>query len=122
MKFSRRPARRLLSDRRARQIVGVAGILASMAVSQAAFASTSIETGLDTIESWMITIASVVGVIAIMAVGYDECARGAPPHGPPALDAAASASPRNLIAFACLGLLNNVVFVRCCNVRTNLTS
>lgn len=70
MKFSRRPARRLLSDRRARQIVGVAGILASMAVSQAAFASTSIETGLDTIESWMITIASVVGVIAIMAVGY----------------------------------------------------
>ncbi|MBT0671499.1 TrbC/VirB2 family protein [Novosphingobium profundi] len=70
MKFFRRPARRLLSDRRARQIVGVAGILASMAVSQTAFAQTSIESGLDTIESWMITIASVVGVIAIMAVGY----------------------------------------------------
>ncbi len=70
MKFSRRPARRILSDRGARQIVSVAGILASMAVSQAAFASTSIETGLDTIESWMTSVASVVGVIAIMAVGY----------------------------------------------------
>lgn len=70
MKFSHRPARRLLSDRRARQIVGVAGILVSMVLSQTAFAQTSIEDGLDTIAGWMITIASVVGVIAIMAVGY----------------------------------------------------
>lgn len=70
MHFLRKPARRIVTDSRARQIVGLAGLLALTAISQPALAGTSIETGLDTIKTWMIAIASVVGVIAIMAVGY----------------------------------------------------
>ena len=61
---------RMLSDRRARKIVGVAGALALLSLGQPALAQTSIESGLSTIQDWMVTIASVVGVIAIMAVGY----------------------------------------------------
>jgi len=62
---------RLMSDRRAGQLVGLAGALALISVAQPVLAAgTSIETGLDTIKTWMTTIASVVGIIAIMAVGY----------------------------------------------------
>lgn len=64
---------RLISDRRARQVVGFAGALALIAIAQPALAQsggTAIEGGLNTIKSWMVTIASVVGVIAVMAVGY----------------------------------------------------
>jgi type IV secretion system protein VirB2 len=60
-----------MSDRRARQLVGVAGVLALVALAQPALADgTSIESGLNTIKSWLTSVASVVGVIAIMAVGY----------------------------------------------------
>lgn len=71
MKISRNVGR-MLSDRRARQVVGVAGVVALMAIAQPALAqdSTAIQTGLNTIRQWMVTIASVVGVIAVMAVGY----------------------------------------------------
>jgi len=62
---------RLVSDALARQLVGSACLLAVLSIAQPAFADgTSIETGLSTIKTWMTTIASVVGVIAIMAVGY----------------------------------------------------
>ena len=62
---------RLMSDRRARQVVGFAGMLALVSIAQPAFADgTAIESGLSTIKSWMTTVASVVGVIAVMAVGY----------------------------------------------------
>ena len=62
---------RLMSDRRARQVVGIVGILALASLAQPAFADgTAIETGLSTIKTWMTTVASVVGVIAVMAVGY----------------------------------------------------
>lgn len=62
---------RMMSDRRARQLVGIAGALALVSLAQPAFADgTAIESGLNTIKTWMVTIASVVGVIAIMAVGY----------------------------------------------------
>lgn len=62
---------RMMSDRRARQLVGIAGALALVSIAQPAFADgTAIESGLNTIKTWMVTIASVVGVIAIMAVGY----------------------------------------------------
>jgi type IV secretion system protein VirB2 len=61
---------RAMSERRARQVVGVAGALALLSLAQPAIAQTSIESGLGTIKDWMVTIASVVGVIAIMAVGY----------------------------------------------------
>ncbi|RZL28473.1 MAG: hypothetical protein EOP64_04420 [Sphingomonas sp.] len=64
-------AGRLISDARARQVVGVVGALALTCIAQPALADgTSIEAGLNTIKTWMTTIASVVGVIAIMAVGY----------------------------------------------------
>ncbi|RYF22875.1 MAG: hypothetical protein EOO77_03265 [Oxalobacteraceae bacterium] len=69
MKFTRKMGR-MMSDRRARQVVGVAGVVALMAIAQPALAQTSIETGLGTIKTWMTTVASVVGVIAVMAVGY----------------------------------------------------
>lgn len=70
MKFTPKMGR-LVSDRRARQLVGVAGALALISIAQPAFAGgTAIESGLSTIKTWMVTIASVVGVIAIMAVGY----------------------------------------------------
>ena len=70
MKFTTEMGR-LMSDRRARQLVGFAGALALISIAQPALADgTSIETGLGTIKTWMTTIASVVGVIAIMAVGY----------------------------------------------------
>ncbi len=71
MKISRNVGR-MLSDRRARQVVGVAGVVALMAIAQPALAQdgTAIQTGLNTIRQWMVTIASVVGVIAVMAVGY----------------------------------------------------
>lgn len=64
-------ARRLITDARARNLVGIAGALALVALAQPALADgTSIETGLTTIKTWLTTVASVVGVIAIMAVGY----------------------------------------------------
>lgn len=63
---------RTMSDRRARQVVGVASVIALMAIAQPALAQsgTAIQTGLNNIKEWMTTIASVVGVIAVMAVGY----------------------------------------------------
>jgi type IV secretion system protein VirB2 len=62
---------RMMSDPRARQLVGIAGALALISLAQPAFADgTAIQTGLNTIKEWMITVASVVGVIAVMAVGY----------------------------------------------------
>jgi type IV secretion system protein VirB2 len=65
-----RQIRRLMADPRARQLVGAAGLVALMTIAAPAFAQTSIETGLSTIKTWMTTVASVVGIIAIMAVGY----------------------------------------------------
>jgi len=71
LKVSRAAARRVLSDSRARQLVGIAGALALVSLAQPALADgTSIETGLSTIKTWLTTVASVVGVIAVMAVGY----------------------------------------------------
>lgn len=68
---SRNTARQILTDQRARQIIGLAGAFALVSLAQPALADgTSIETGLSTIKSWMTTVASVVGIIAIMAVGY----------------------------------------------------
>jgi type IV secretion system protein VirB2 len=70
MKFTRNIGRRM-SDARARQVVGLVGGLALISIAQPALADgTAIQTGLNTIKDWMITIASVVGVIAVMAVGY----------------------------------------------------
>ncbi|QQV79465.1 TrbC/VirB2 family protein (plasmid) [Sphingomonas aliaeris] len=66
-------AGRMMSDQRARQLVGIAGMLALVAIAQPALAQssgTAIQSGLNTIKDWMVTIASVVGVIAVMAVGY----------------------------------------------------
>ena len=61
---------RMMSDRRARQLARIAGALALVSIAQPALAQTSIESGLTTIKEWMVTVASVVGVIAVMAVGY----------------------------------------------------
>jgi type IV secretion system protein VirB2 len=62
---------RIMSDRRALEFVSITGALALIAIAQPAFADgTAIESGLTTIKTWMVTVASVVGVIAIMAVGY----------------------------------------------------
>ena len=70
MKFTPKMGRKM-SDCRARQLVGIAGMLALMSIAQPAFADgTAIESGLNTIKGWMTTVASVVGVIAVMAVGY----------------------------------------------------
>lgn len=71
MKFKREMGG-MMSDAHARRIVGLVGVLALALIAQPALAQsgTSIETGLSTIRSWMTTIASVVGVIAVMAVGY----------------------------------------------------
>jgi type IV secretion system protein VirB2 len=72
MKFTQ-PMGRMMFDRRARQIMGIAGAVALITIAQPALAQsggTSIETGLGTIKTWMTTVASVVGVIAVMAVGY----------------------------------------------------
>ncbi len=71
MKFTRQMGR-MMSDARARQVVGFAGALALISIAQPALADggTAIETGLGTIKTWMTTVASVVGVIAVMAVGY----------------------------------------------------
>lgn len=65
--------RRLVSSRRTRQIVGAIGALGLLAVAQPALAQsggTAIQSGLNTIKDWMVAVASVVGVIAVMAVGY----------------------------------------------------
>lgn len=72
MKFTQ-PMGRMMSDARARQVIGFAGALVLLSIAQPALAQssgTSIETGLGTIRTWMTTVASVVGVIAVMAVGY----------------------------------------------------
>ncbi len=69
MKFTQ-PLGRMMSDARARKLVGFAGAVALISIAQPAFAQTSIEDGLGTIRDWMTTVASVVGVIAVMAVGY----------------------------------------------------
>lgn len=62
---------RMMSDARARQLVGFVSVTALVSIAQPAFADgTSIESGLNTIKTWMTTVASVVGVIAVMAVGY----------------------------------------------------
>ena len=64
---------RLMSDARARRVVGFGGALALIVIAQPALAQsggTAIQSGLNTIRDWMVTIASVVGVIAVMAVGY----------------------------------------------------
>ena len=62
---------RMMSDARARQIVGLVGVLALMSIAQPAFADgTAIETGLTTIKTWLIGISSIVGFIAVVAVGY----------------------------------------------------
>ncbi|MBB3588956.1 TrbC/VirB2 family protein [Sphingomonas sp. BK481] len=70
MKFKQQMGR-MMSDRRARQVMGIAGAVALISIAQPVLAQgTSIESGLSTIKQWMTTVASVVGVIAIMAVGY----------------------------------------------------
>jgi type IV secretion system protein VirB2 len=65
MKFTQGMGR-MMSDARARQVVGFAGALALISIAD----GTAIQTGLNTIKEWMTTVASVVGVIAVMAVGY----------------------------------------------------
>ena len=72
MKFTQ-PMGRMMSDARARQVIGFAGALVLLSIAQPVLAQsggTSIESGLGTIRTWMTTVASVVGVIAVMAVGY----------------------------------------------------
>jgi len=70
MKFTQ-PMGRMMSDARARQVVGFAGALVLISISQPALADgTAIETGLSTIKTWMVGVATIVGVIAVMAVGY----------------------------------------------------
>ena len=70
MSFNAKAAR-TMSDRRARQVVGIAGALALVAIAQPALAQgTAIESGLNQIKTWMVTVAGVVGIIAVMAVGY----------------------------------------------------
>jgi type IV secretion system protein VirB2 len=60
MKFTSKLGR-MMSDRRARQLVGFAGALALISIAQPALADgTAIESGLTTIKTWMTT----------MAVGY----------------------------------------------------
>jgi len=62
---------RMMSDRRARQLVGIMGGLALISLAQPAWADgTSIETGLTTFKAWLLGISSVVGAIAVMFVGY----------------------------------------------------
>ena len=65
--------RRLLPGPRTRQLASVIGALGLLALAQPALAQsggTAIQSGLNTIRDWMVTVASVVGVIAVMAVGY----------------------------------------------------
>ena len=72
MKFTQ-PMGRMMSNARARQVIGFASALVLLSIAQPVLAQsggTSIETGLGTIRTWMTTVASVVGVIAVMAVGY----------------------------------------------------
>ena len=70
MPFKRKMGR-MMSDRRARQLVGIAGALAIISIAQPAWADgTSIETGLTTFKTWLLGISSVVGAIAVMFVGY----------------------------------------------------
>lgn len=63
---------RMMSDRRARQLVGFAGALALASIAQSALADsgTAIESGLSTFKSWFIGISTVVGIIAVMGCGY----------------------------------------------------
>ncbi len=62
---------RIVSDRRARQLVGIAGGLAILTIAQPAWADgTSIETGITTFKAWLLGISSAVGAIAVMFVGY----------------------------------------------------
>ena len=64
---------RMMSDARARQLVGIVGALALISIAQPALAQnggTAIEGGLTTVKTWLIGIASVVGVIAVMGVGF----------------------------------------------------
>jgi hypothetical protein len=59
MKFTQGMGR-MLSDARARQVIGFVGALALISIAQPAFADgTAIEGGLNTIKAWMTTVASV---------------------------------------------------------------
>lgn len=61
----------MMSDRRARQLVGIIGGLAIVSIAQPAWADgTTIESGLNEFKSWLLGISSVVGAIAVMFVGY----------------------------------------------------
>lgn len=69
--FGRRSAKpAAMSDKAAFRLLAVIGAVAVVQMAGPAFAQTAIESGLTTIKTWMTTIASVVGVIAVMAVGY----------------------------------------------------
>lgn len=71
MKNSRKRGR-LVSGHLARQVVNIAGVIALLAIAQPALAQdgTAIQTGLNTIKDWLVAIASVVCVIAVMFVGF----------------------------------------------------
>ena len=69
---ARVPARTLMSDKAARRIVSAASLLALLAVAQPALAQSadSLTSGVTQVKTWLTTIASVVGVIAVMGVGF----------------------------------------------------
>ncbi|WP_267347020.1 TrbC/VirB2 family protein [Sphingomonas sp. GM_Shp_2] len=62
---------RLMPYARTRQLVRIASAMAMIVIAQPALAqSTSIENGLEQIPSWLIGLTTVVGAIAVIAVGY----------------------------------------------------
>ncbi len=72
MQNATRTPRRILSDCRARQFAGLIAAVALVTLAQPALAdgSDAINTGLTTFKTWLISISSIVGVIAVIFVGY----------------------------------------------------
>lgn len=65
--------RRLMSDRRARQLVGVVGAAALVMLADPAYAGTeAITSGINTIQKWIMGISTVVCTIAVIFVGYSK--------------------------------------------------
>jgi len=66
-----RRARAIAADRRLMAVLPLAAmlLLADPALAQST-GSSAIQSGLTQVQSWLTTIASTVGVIAVMAVGY----------------------------------------------------
>ena len=61
-----------MSDQAARRIIGVAGLVTLLALAEPACAQSSdaLTSGVTQVKTWLTTIASVVGVIAVMGVGF----------------------------------------------------